>query len=189
MKKICLLFGILCCLTGCEQAQPVQEDSTETTVLSTEYTQPSETENEESEPAETEIFFETADAIGISILLPANTSWITDRKYTQLDENSVQIEYYDTILEADCTLLAVKDGTLNLPDNEYDESLNETWTARTISSKALYVKVQHTQDKKAVLATWEYDNYKFAIWCNMPDGETDSSTIPKTALYVIQNLD
>lgn len=189
MKKICLLFGILCCLTGCEQAQPVQGDSTETTVLSTEYTQQSETENEESEPAETESSIETADAIGISILLPANTVWITDREYTQLDENSVQIKYYDTILETDCTLLAVKDGILELPDQEYDESLNETWTAQTLSNKALYVTVQHTQDKKAVMATWEYEDYKFAIWGNMPDGETDSSTIPKTALYVIQNLD
>jgi hypothetical protein len=40
-------------------------------------------------------------------------------------------------------------------------------------------------DSKAVLATWEYNTYKFAI---MGEDKGSSDSIPKVALNIIYNL-
>lgn len=37
-----------------------------------------------------------------------------------------------------------------------------------------------------VLATWEYNEYQFAI---IGEAENDSDSIPEVALYIIQKLD
>lgn len=197
--KVCLLLGIMCVLTACAKEQQVPEYSAES--KNTEYenaeyenkeyldTEFAEIENDNRDIEETVSHNEPDIDIGIPIYLPENTTWITDREYKKLDENSIEIKYYDTISEADCTVLVVKDGTLNLPDKEYDETRDETWDAWTSSNQRLSVKVQHTTDSKAVLAAWTYDNYNFAIWGVMSSEQMDSSPIPKTALYIIQNLD
>lgn len=129
---------------------------------------------------------ELADRFGIMVSLPENTTWITDSEYCLVDENNLKITYHDTVADADCTLLVAKNENLNLPDNEYDEALNESWEGDTIGSQHIVVKVQHeNNDGKMVLATWEYNEYQFAI---IGEDENDSKSIPKVALHIIYNL-
>ena len=130
---------------------------------------------------------ELADSFGILILLPENSSWIADEEYCLVDENNLKIAYHDFIADTDCTLLVSKNNNLNLPQNEYDETLNESWEGKTISSQNIVVKVQNKgNDEKMVLATWEYNEYQFAI---IGEDKNDSNSIPKVALNIIKNLD
>jgi len=61
-------------------------------------------------------------AFGIPLQLPGNEGWIQDIEYRQPDGNTVEVEYWDDIAEADCRMTAVRDGALNLsePDIAYD---------------------------------------------------------------------
>lgn len=189
MKKIYLLFGISCMLTACGEKQPVIESTIESTIQNTEPSSHTEPQNTEPSLEETSNSTDMTDVIGIPVLLPENTNWIVNREYTQLDENSLEVTYYDDILEADCIVLVVKDGTPDLPDHDYDETLDELWSGYTITGKQLTIKVQHSIDKKKVLATWKYNNYSFAIIGSISDEQSDSSPIPKTAGYIIQHLE
>ncbi len=129
---------------------------------------------------------ELADTFGISIVLPENSTWIADEKYYLVDENNLEITYHDFIVDSDCTLLVSKNRNLNLPQNEYDETRNESWEGKTVSGQNIVVKVQHESDNgKMLLATWEYNEYQFAI---IGEDKDDSKSIPKTALYIIYNL-
>lgn len=130
---------------------------------------------------------ELADTFGIMVSLPENTNWITDSEYCLVDENNLKITYHDTVVDADCTLLVAKNENLNLPDNEYDETLNESWEGKTISGQNIVVKVQHGKnDENKVLATWEYNEYRFAI---IGEVKENSESIPKVALGIIYKLD
>ena len=130
---------------------------------------------------------ELADTFGIMVSLPENTTWITDSEYCLVDENNLKITYHDTVADADCTLLVAKNENLNLPDNEYDETLNESWEGKTISGQNIVVKVQHGKnDENMVLATWEYNEYRFAI---IGEVKEISESIPKVALSIIYKLD
>ncbi|MEY8523382.1 hypothetical protein AALA90_10180 [Lachnospiraceae bacterium 38-10] len=130
---------------------------------------------------------ELADTFGIMVSLPENTTWITDSEYCLVDENNLKITYHDTVADADCTLLVAKNENLNLPDNEYDETLNESWEGKTISGQNIVVKVQHGKnDENKVLATWEYNEYRFAI---IGEVKEISESIPKVALSIIYKLD
>lgn len=131
---------------------------------------------------------ELADTFGIIVSLPENTTWITDSEYCLVDENNLEITYHDTVADADCTLLVAKNENLNLPDNEYDETLNESWEGKTISGQNIVVKVQHGKnDENTVLATWEYNEYRFAIIGEVKDSYS-SDAIPKVALNIIYKL-
>lgn len=121
--------------------------------------------------------------------MPENPSWIKNADYKQLDENSLEVYYHDSILDSDCKLSVAKDTALVLSENTYDEALSEVWEGNTTSGQTVYVKVQHSADGKTMLATWEYDNYKFAIQGDVPNDITDTSSIPKTALSVIDNFE
>ena len=130
---------------------------------------------------------ELADTFGIMVSLPENQTWIADSEYYLADENNLRISYHDSIADADCTLLVSKNNNLNLPQAEYDETLNESWEGNTISSQHIVVKVQHdNNDEKIVLVTWEYNEYQFAI---IGEDVNDSTPIPKVALYIIEKLD
>ncbi|MDE7428272.1 MAG: hypothetical protein K2N00_03220, partial [Lachnospiraceae bacterium] len=130
---------------------------------------------------------ELADTFGILISLPENPTWIADSEYCLVDENNLRISYHDAIADADCTLLVSKNNNLNLPQAEYDEALNESWEGYTIGRQHIVVKVQHeNNDEKMVLATWEYNEYQFAI---IGEDVNDSTPIPKVALYIINRLD
>lgn len=126
------------------------------------------------------------DTFGISISLPENRNWIVDREDHLSDESNLAITYYDSVADADCTILVSKNGNLTLPEMEYDETRSESWEGKTVSNQNIMVKVQHGKnDNKAVLATWEYKEYRFAITGEV---EKSSDSIPKTALYIINNL-
>lgn len=106
-------------------------------------------------------------AFGISISLPQNRNWISDCEYYLTDENNLQITYYDSIADSNCIVLVSKNEKPVLPENEYNEDLTEFWEGKTIANQTITVKVQHEKDNgSAVLATWEYGEYQFAITGN-----------------------
>ncbi|MDE7341056.1 MAG: M56 family metallopeptidase [Lachnospiraceae bacterium] len=126
---------------------------------------------------------------GIMIQLPGNNNWIQDREYRQPDEDHMEICYHDAVLDADCKLLAVRGGAPELPDIVCDASLEETWEGAAVSGQMVYVRVQCSADGKEVLATWEYEEYQFAIYAEIPLEGMDIGAVPKTALGVISNLE
>ena len=129
---------------------------------------------------------ELADIFGISISLPENPTWIVDSEYHLTDKNHLEITYHDSITDADCVILVAKNEDLTLPENEYDERLNATWEGRTITDQNILINVQHRKnDSKTVLATWEYNEYRFAI---IGEIEEDSGPIAKVALSIIYDL-
>ncbi len=134
-------------------------------------------------------------AFGIPLQLPGNEGWIQDIEYRQPDGNTVEVEYWDDIAEADCRMTAVRDGALNLsePDIAYDAAREETWMGSTGSGQNVYVKVQCSGDGKHVLATWEYDNgehqYLFAVRAVVSGENTDISSVPKAVLSMISCLE
>lgn len=134
-------------------------------------------------------------AFGIPLQLPGNEGWIQDIEYRQPDGNTVEVEYWDDIAEADCRMTAVRDGVLNLsePDIAYDAAREETWMGSTGSGQHVYVKVQCSGDGKQVLATWEYDNgehqYQFAVRAVVSGENTDISPVPKAVLSMISCLE
>ena len=148
---------------------------------------PVTTEDAVSEPDPQAVF----DTFGISVHLPENDNWIENREYRQPNENTMEISYYDAIANADCTLLAVRGGSPELPEIVYEESLEETWEGHSDSGEYVKVRVQRSHDGKQVLATWAYGEYQFAIVADIlweDASEADSGSIPKTALAVISNL-
>ena len=131
---------------------------------------------------------ELADIFGISISLPENPNWIVNSEYHLMDQNHLEITYHDLIADSDCVILVAKNEDLTLPENEYDERLNESWEGRTINGQNIVVKVQRGKnDSKTVLATWEYNEYHFAIIGEI-EGEGDSGPIAKVALNIIHDL-
>ncbi len=134
-------------------------------------------------------------AFGIPLQLPGNEGWIQDIEYRQPDGNTVEVEYWDDIAEADCRMTAVRDGALNLsePDIAYDAAREETWMGSTGSGQHVYVKVQCSGDGKHILATWEYDNgehqYQFAVRAVVSGENTDISPVPKAVLSMISCLE
>lgn len=148
---------------------------------------PVTTEDAASEPDLQAMF----DTFGISVHLPENDNWIENREYRQPDENTMEISYYDAIANADCTLLAVREGSPELPETVYEDSLEVTWEGHSDSGEYVKVRVQRSHDGKQVLATWAYGEYQFAIVADIlweDASEADSGTIPKTALTIISNL-
>ena len=198
-KSIFFLVGIICLcgtLFGCSnnhnREEPNDDLPIQNSISSTEESfvidntsvaeSESQPENSNTVNAET-----LADIFGISILFPENSTWIADNEYYLVDEDNLKITYHDFVADADCTLLVSKNNNLNLPQNKFDEALNESWEGDTISNQHIVVKVQHeNNDGKMVLATWEYNEYAFAI---IGEDVSDSTSIPKVALYIIYNLD
>jgi hypothetical protein len=194
MKKLSLLlgtFGLCVALSACGNSnsngtisdseaakgndvviESGSEAATESSISSTE-----ELKSQDDNLVET---------FGISISLPENPNWIKNTEYNLIDENNLKITYYDDIADTDCTVFVANNESLTLPEIEYDESLNESWEGETIDNQNILVTVQHGKDdSKAVLATWEYNTYKFAI---MGEDKGSSDSIPKVALNIIYNL-
>ena len=157
------------------------EKNTETEIASVS----SENQTEEANAVNTD---ELADVFGISISLPENPNWIVNSEYHLIDDNNLEITYHDLIADSDCVILVAKNEALALPENEYDERLNESWEGWTINGQHIVVKVQRGKnDSQTVLATWEYNEYQFAIIGEI-EGELDSGSIAKVALCIINNL-
>lgn len=171
---ICLCFTLFGCGSKQDDAAANEESSIQSRISDAE-----ESENQTETP--------DMDTFGILISLPENANWITDVEYSFADENNLTITYHDSIADSDCTLLVAKNEDINLPSNEYDETSHESWEGKTVSDQLITVKVQHKKDdEKAVLATWEYNEYRFAI---MGEDQNDSDSIPKAALSIIYELD
>ena len=79
-----------------------------------------------------------------------------------------------------------KDGEINLPEIAFEEGMDETWEGHTIAERRVEVKVQHAEGW--ALASWEYEDYDFAILGKVPSQHSDTNSIPKTALGIIMNL-
>ncbi len=123
---------------------------------------------------------------GIPVSLPQNKNWIQDLKVKESDESYLELQYYDGILEGQCTMWIVKDGEINLPEIAFEEGMDETWEGHTIAERRVEVNVQHAEGW--ALASWEYENYDFAILGTVPSQHSDAISIPKTALGIIMNL-
>ncbi len=193
-KSIIMIFLLfLCLVTACSSEKcgreiSMNEDTQkladlELTDFDTEIQNISELRDEEEIESPEEIF----SVFGIPILLPENNSWIKNTEYTLIDENNLEVCYYDDISGIDCKLSVIKNGTLDDTTYSYDETLDETWQGDSLAGDTVYVKVQHSVDDGKVFASWEYKNYKFAIQGDI-DPMTDTSPIPKTALYIISKL-
>ncbi len=198
-KAILLLTGIIClcgtlvgCSNGHDRTVTDDEPPTQNSISSTE-----ESSFIDNAPvAESEKLTENSniinaenleDTFGILILLPENANWIADSEYSLVDENNLKITYHDSIADTDCTLLAAKNENLDLPPNEYDETLDESWEGETLSNQNIAVKVQHGKnDENMILTTWEYNEYRFAI---MGEVKESPDSIPKAALHIIKNLE
>ncbi len=126
---------------------------------------------------------------GISIQLPGNSNWIQNIEYRQPDEDHLEIDYHDAILDADCKLLSIRDGMPDLPDIVYDETLEETWQGTSSSGQAVYINLQRSADSTQVLASWEYEEYQFALLADVPAKTGDLGAIAKTAITVISHLE
>ena len=127
---------------------------------------------------------------GHTIVLPGNpASWIKDICYSYKADNSMEIQYYDGIAKADCRMQIVRNGILELQDISFDKSQEESWAASSISGQYVLISVQRSEDGKNVLASWEYDNCEFAIQATVSGKDADIISIPKTAIYIINNLD
>lgn len=125
--------------------------------------------------------------IGIPVQVAGGTGWARERKAVPSEENHLKIQYYDHVLEAQCTLWAAKDSELGLPAIEYDSSKEETWGAEDASGRMVTVRVQHA--KGQVLASWEHGDYKFAISADVPDSQADTAPVPKMALEIVRQLE
>ncbi len=125
--------------------------------------------------------------IGIPIEIMGNAGWIQDRKAIPSEEGHLKIQYEDTILEGQCTFWAAKGEELGLPDIKYDPSKEETWGGADAHGEFVEVRVQHTEDH--MLASWEYQDYKFALTAEVPQGQMDRDVVAKTALNIIRQLE
>lgn len=197
-KAILLLAGIICLCSvffGCggnnsethpndeQTAQDSVSREEESTLIDNGPFSEGENQTEDSNAVSAD---EAADRFGIFISLPESTNWIVNSEYHLIDENNLKITYYDSIADADCIVLAAKNENLTLPENEYDDTLIESWEGRTITDQKIVVKVQYGKnDGKTVLVTWEYKEYQFAI---IGEAGESAESIPKTALNIINNL-
>lgn len=211
-KTILLLTGIICLcgtLFGCGSSRNMTDTNDDMTIqnsISAAEENPSadntfdaesesQTENSDISSADelldmsekSDLLPEFSDKFGISVLLPENKNWIADAEYCLEDDNNLKITYHDLIAEADGTLLASKNNSLSLPQIEYDKSLDENWEGTTSSGQLILIKVQREDnDGKMAIATWEYNDCKFAIFGEYKE---DYQVLPKAAIGVIQHLE
>lgn len=124
----------------------------------------------------------------VIICLPDNSNWIKNTEYVQNTYKCLEISYLDNLAKADCTLLGMKDGTIDLGEYDFDDTLTEQWEGKTYSNQLVSVTVQQTADYKTAVVSWSYNEYEFAIFGTSLGGDLDTSYLAKTALYAIKSL-
>ena len=210
MKKIIFAWILVLCIgTGCSAEKADMETKTgmvvsaeteaffaETTgkieavsaeeikAISVETTEEVGTEAEETKGPE-ELFAE----FGIPVLLASNSNWMKHVEYHKTSDRSLEVCYDDDILGGACKLTVVRDGDWDLPEYDYEDSLEETWGGTTVLGTWIDVRVRHSSDGTVVAADWEYGDYKFVLVGNVPDSKTDTNPVPKAALSVISKLE
>lgn len=122
------------------------------------------------------------DEFGINMVFPENVT-CKDPKLVQVNEKFLEISYWDSVSNANCTLTIRKDGKKVKNDYEFDDSLTIMWGMMG------EVEVKSTGDHKVVCASWEEKGYDFsicAISAGEEENEIDPSTIGKEASYMIK---
>ena len=127
------------------------------------------------------------DYLDINVQFPYNDSWISSFKFYKIDDNNLKFTYQDLIAEADCELYVVKNGK-TLLDFAYDDSLTEEWEGRTGQNEVIPVEMKYGADKKKVVVSWEYGEYDFLIYGKFTGDSCDGSSVAKTALYIVGQL-
>lgn len=74
-----------------------------------------------------------------------------------------------------------------MPNYSFDQRKDQTWEA---TEKSITIKSQQAIEENVVVATWQYANYHFAIIGENTvfDDSNKESSIPRTAIYIINNL-
>lgn len=127
--------------------------------------------------------------LGIPIFLPENPELMQNQILKESDENHLELQYYDSIFDGQCTLWVVKDGEPDLPELEVQNWTEETWQGSTSSEKLVNVGLKYNENW--ALCEWQYKNYRFAILGEISAQQSDPEiiTIPKTALNIIMGLE
>ena len=202
MKKIIFAWILVLCIgTGWSAEKADMETKTgmvvsaetkavfaETTgkieAISVETTEEVGTEAEETKGPE-ELFAE----LGLPVLLASNSNWMKHVEYHKTSDRSLEVCYDDDILGGACKLTVVRDGDWDLPEYDYEDSLEETWGGTTVLGTWIDVRVRHSSDGTVGAADWEDGDYKFVLVGNVPDSKTDTNPVPKAALSVISKLE
>lgn len=122
------------------------------------------------------------DEFGINMVFPENAT-CKDPKLVQVNDKFLEISYWDSVSDANCTLTIRKDGKKVKNDYEFDDSLTIMWGMMG------EVEVKSTANHKVVYASWEENGYAFsicAISAGEEENEIDPSTIGKEASYMIE---
>jgi len=64
----------------------------------------------------------------------------------------------------------------------------ENWEADSASNQPVLIKVQRSEDGKNVLVSWKYGESEFGIQAAVLGNDADITSIPKTAVHIINNL-
>ena len=182
MKKVVsfiLVIILSMCLVGCDTAQPVQESTTN--VITTTDTQPLLDNTDTPDDNESR----TIHTLGLSFAFTPNSTWIQNIQLTEVSDNVSEIHYYDSILGSDCTLMISKEAPLSLSQYDFSNSHDQTWQA---VEKSVTIKLQQAIQEKVSVATWEYEDFDFAIIGENVNDENAVSCIPKTAIYIINSM-
>lgn len=125
---------------------------------------------------------EAIDKFGINMVFPENAT-CKDPKLVQVNDKFLEISYWDSVSDANCTLTIRKDGKEVKTDYAFDDSLTIMWGMMG------EIEVKSTADHKVVCASWVENGYAFSI-CAISAGEEkneiDPSTIGKEASYMIK---
>lgn len=122
------------------------------------------------------------DKFGINMVFPENAT-CKDPKLVQVNDKFLEISYWDSVSDANCTLTIRKDGKEVKTDYAFDDSLTIMWGMMG------EIEVKSTADHKVVCASWVENGYEFlicAISAGEDENEIDPSTIGKEASYMIK---
>lgn len=125
---------------------------------------------------------EAIDKFGINMVFPENAT-CKDPKLVQVNDKFLEISYWDSVSDANCTLTIRKDGKKVKTDYAFDDSLTIMWGMMG------EIEVKSTADHKVVCASWVENGYEFlicAISAGEDENEIDPSTIGKEASYMIK---
>lgn len=171
MKKIvCLIcvMVLMLCLFGCDSSQPT----------------PNDIPNNVEQPIQDNRKIET---MGISFEFTPNSTWIQNINLKEVDENYAEISYYDSVLEGNCKMVISKETPISLSQYGFSNSKEQTWQA---VEKSVDIKLQQAIKEKVAVATWQYEDFYFAIIGENVNNDTSTvDSIPKTAIYIINSME
>ena len=125
--------------------------------------------------------------MGLSFEFTPNTTWIQNIRLTEVDENYSVINYDDSVLGSSCRMIISRGKPVSLSEYSFYNPLYQTWQA---TEKPVIIKVQQAPKERVAVATWEYENFYFAIIGEEVNADNLAvSSIPKTAIFIINNME